>query len=398
MTASVIVPQSGSARITRLVKEVVPGTTPTGAQWLRLRNTGGQGASSEVETIESNELPGQVLGLRDIIRVGETGTFEYPFELLYDDTTDLLFESLLNNSFATDTLVPGTEEVVFTIEDELPRVKESEYVRNTKVGTFSVSLQSAQIVTGSWGGQGSTTGVAALRTVFPAAGAVTFTAPNVIDYSASSLPGTPPVAGDYVQITGADIPSNNGYYLITDVTGDLVTVSGSIAASAANASVQSDFTGETQYSLSAPAGETVSTVSAMKVGNNVEAKIDDEDVLLYGLRFPQVDINVTTELTDLREITEDAPYSTLPSDRTVELTINFHVINLFPIRKLRNDAEFKLEFSVSDSVGNKYTFTFPRCKSAPSSKGPATKGETMTGDWAIQSLLDPSNVNIQIDR
>ena len=177
-----------------------------------------------------------------------------------------------------------------------------------------------------------------------------------------------------------------------------MTVQGSITTSAADPAVTSAFTGETQYSLSSPNSEIISTVSAMKVGNNVEATIDGEDVLLYGLRFPQVDINVTTELTDLREITEDAPYATLPTDRTVELAINFHVINLYPIRKLRSDAEFAMTLSVSDPASNKYTFTFPRCKSAPSSKGPATRGETMTGDWNVQSLLDPSNVNIQIDR
>ena len=53
MTAAVIIPQSGSGRITRFVEETVPGTTPTSATWLRLRNTGGQGASSEDSTFLS---------------------------------------------------------------------------------------------------------------------------------------------------------------------------------------------------------------------------------------------------------------------------------------------------------------------------------------------------------
>ena len=410
MVSAVLLPQSGSGRQTFVVEEQIVGQTPTGVQWERLRNTGGDGTTSETTTVESNELPGEVLGLRDLVRTGERGLISYTFELSQNTVYEQFFESLLMGEFGTtapDELLPGDTIKTFTVEDWLPSVRSSESVTAAQITSMELTLTAQQIVTGTFTGSGASTAVNS-RTVIASAAAADITfavgVPGTIDVTTFAIPANTAV-GDYILVNGFTQAADNdinGYYRISGLPGgSIIEIEGEFPNAGASTGVATEtitFIGGAVAPIDTGGVDPIETDTPMRCGNQVDVRINDKDVLEYGLRIPEMTFTIENTAEDLIEITEDAPYASINVDRVITMSIQYHVINLEPINFLRQDEEFSLSVKIADLDGQSYEFTFPRCKSATANKGPAAKGEVMVGTWEVQALLDSTNINVGVQR
>lgn len=398
MSASVILPESGAKRVTRVIEEVSAGVTPVGA-WESLRNTGGNGVVVQYDTEESEELGDGQLGVSGLTRVDTLGSFEYPFEYNNSALYDKFLASVLSGTWAANQLVPGTTAKYFTVEDSFPSVRENIALLASQVTQFSLVVESGAAVKGTFQGEGATVGPGAVR-VIPVSNNINFAAgTNVISTTAATdVFATANVAvGDYIQVSNPGNAANAGYYRITAVAAKALTVDGTLVAD----------TGDNPTLTVSPrnlvdvTGGTVTpkdTSAIFRAGNNVDVKLDGSDVLAVGLRIPQLELRVTTPTERAREITLDSPYITIPNDRQVEVTFQWHVVNLRMLRNLAADQDHTLEFTVGNGTHSR-TFTCPRIKFAEGSPGAAGKGVTiMTGTSRMVSLLNGSGVNLQVNR
>jgi hypothetical protein len=109
-------------------------------------------------------------------------------------------------------------------------------------------------------------------------------------------------------------------------------------------------------------------------------------------------------VAELREVTLTEAYATSPTARTIDINLNYHLVDIAPIRYLNDDTEVGVRITVIDSegtsaaTGNKYVFTFPRCKTVSANAGDASKGSEMTGTWTLKALLNSSDIDMQVDR
>ena len=398
MPANVILPQSGAKRITRVIEETALGVTPVGA-WDLLRNTGGNGASADYQTEESEELGSDQLGISGLTRVDTLGNFEYPFEYSNSALFDLMLESLFESSFIADTMVPGSAVKTFTVEDEFAGVRETQFIRGARCTGFNLTIESGTTVKGTLTGEGADVGVGAARSIAVAAD-IDFIAPDIIDSTNVTDPWAAEnvAVGDYVLVEGAATPANDGYYKIIALpSAGQVQVDGIIAADTADSPTLT-VNPRTLVAETSGTENPKDTSPIFRAGTNVSVTLDGVDVLNFGLRIPQLEINITTPSERARDITEDSPYLTLLNDRQVEVTFQWHVINLEMLRNLEADGEHALVIVVGNGTHSR-TFTLPRAKFAEGAPGGAGRGVAiMTGSSRMVGLLNASNVNIQVDR
>lgn len=407
MAAGVILPQSGATRLTYITKETASETLPGSPTWDVLRNTGGAGITPNIETIQSSELSGSnVLGIRDIIRVSTLGQSDYNYEFSKGAPFELLLESLLQNDFGlnadgsaggnADLLTPGSKAVTFSIEDTFSDINQSIYLQGCRTSSMSFSMQSAQIVTGSFTAAGTNLGQNS-PTVFTSE-SVTFVASPATMTFTTNIPANIS-AGDHVRIQGST--SNDGYYEIASVdSATQLTVIGTLVAG--TQAVTAAFTGQTLFEVSTGSANAVNTSEAFKAGNSIQVEFkvgaSYQDSLHFGLRLPQADVTITTESNNLSEITEDQPFAIIATNRSVELALTYYLVNLYPLEQILGDKEFGVRITLTNSDSEGYIFTFPRCKSQSATPGDASLGSEISGSWTLQALLDATDVLMTVER
>jgi hypothetical protein len=235
---------------------------------------------------------------------------------------------------------------------------------------------------------------------------VAVTGGNTIDPSVSrTLPGGA-VVGSTVLITASDDAADIGLYKVTAIDADAVTVDGTLVNSAGK-SMTIYYAGATQQTTTANAASTNEPFIA---GNSVSVELSFDggstwiDSFLRGFRFPSAGFTVSVDVAELREVTLTEAYATSPTARTIDINLNYHLVDIAPIRYLNDDTEVGVRITVIDSegtsaaTGNKYVFTFPRCKTVSANAGDASKGSEMTGTWTLKALLNSSDIDMQVDR
>lgn len=416
MVASVVNPQVGSTRITRIVEETTSGQTPTGAQWEVFRNSGGAGVTPNIETITSSELTGtKVLGLRDVIRVATQGQADYNFEFSKGAPFELLMESLLQNKFGlapdgtagtADVLVPGSGEVTFTLEDEFADISDNVALSGCRATSLGISIVNQQIVTGTLTCLGTDITVQKQHDVANRDAADAFTGGDTITFATASITAQFPwlKAGMYVAIGGATTTSNDGYYRIAAITANTIEVDGSFINEVIPVSAIIRVSGQSVYSAKAGTIAATNTNQAFRSGDSIDLMFSEDggttwyDPEIAGYCFPQADVTINTESAQLYCITKDDPAYVVATNRTVELNLTYYLVNLSPVRTLLADKELAMRFTLNDPDGNAYQFMFPRVKSSDANAGDATLGSEMQGTWNLQALLDDNNLLVEITR
>lgn len=411
MTANVIPPQSGGRRSTNIKKESTPGTPAAGA-WETLRATGGSGVVGDVSTTESAELTGtSSLGLQDVIRTGEKANADYNFELSYAATANAPFEyfmeSALGGEWGDDTanrLIPGTKVLTLSVEDIFNDISKVQSVQSAIVSSFQLNITAGELVTGSVSLMGATYNVGTPTAI---AGTPTFSVANGNELTpdSGSVPSSA-VVGATVRITASDDDSDIGYYKITAVSSNTVTVDGSLTNGSTKAMT-------VLYSSSSIQGATPSAASANEpflAGDVLAVEITTDggttwrDSLDWGFRIPSMNITINNELAELREVTLTEAYAMRPVKRVVDVNVDYHLLDTYPMELLTAGTEIGIRVQMIDSMGtsaatgNKYIFTFPAVKTVAATAGDASLGSEMVGSWSLKALLNSSDVDVQVDR
>ena len=394
MTASVIKPPVGGERRTLLAIEAVSGITPSGATWYDMPNNGGSGVTQENDTTESEELT-PTLGTTDIVVVQRNGTFSYDFEMFRDDIAGshtYLFESLLANKFVANELVNGVaDNQSLVIEDGIESTKTYIHVNNAYATAFNLTIANGEIASGSWEGQG-TPQLNEAESVVGVANIDFLAGTNQIATGSGDLPLTV-VAGDYVLVSNANTPANNGYYPVISVDGaDLITVDGLLTADTSDSATL-------RYSPHTIVDGTIvpnQKYPKMKAGDFIEVEVDGSDTLDYGLRFTSATIAIARTREDLFEITLDKSFTSAGTALTVTVEFEWHQINDDLLRRLDAETEHAIVISANSIDGRKITFEFPRGKFSAGAFGSASKSATLAGTSTYTALLDPNNELVRI--
>ena len=140
---------SSQTRLASIV-EATYGTTPATPVFLEQRFTS-EGLNANIENVVSNEIRAD-RNVSDLVQVGANAGGNVDFELSYG-SFELWLESLMNSAWSVNTLKNGNTEKSFTIEKTFEGGATDQFHRFTGavVDSMSLSIQSQQIVTGSFG-------------------------------------------------------------------------------------------------------------------------------------------------------------------------------------------------------------------------------------------------------
>lgn len=396
MTAQVTRPPVGGERQTFVTIETVSGETPVAGTWYELPNNGGAGVSEEFDFTESEELT-PYLGANDTIKVSESGAFAYDFEMFRDDilgSHTFFMESLLSNKFAGNVLVNGTDDSQsLVIEDGIDPTRTYIHVNNGYATEFSLSISNGEIATGTWTGTG-TPQLSPLTEII-GVGDVDFNnANNSITLGSGQLPANVKV-GDFIAVSGANTPDNNGYYPIESLGGADEVLIGGVLTTDLSDSPTLKFSG-----ASIVDGGATKVLNQkypkMKAGDFITAELDGFDVLDFGLRFTSATISITRTREDLFEITETKSFSSTATEFSITVEFEWHQINDDLIRKLENEGEHSLLIGLNSLDGRTITFEFPRGKFTAGALGSASKSATLAGSSTFTALLDVNNEMVKI--
>lgn len=145
------------------IEESTYGTTPATPTLLEQRFTS-ESLNANIENIVSNEIRAD-RNVADTIQVGQNAGGAVDFELSYGTFDDWL-ESLMYGTWSSNVLKNGNTQKSFTIEKTFEAGATDQYHRFTGAiaNTLSLSMQTQQIVTGSFGflAKGASTAQAAI--------------------------------------------------------------------------------------------------------------------------------------------------------------------------------------------------------------------------------------------
>jgi len=132
------------------VAESTFGTTPSSPSFNELRFIPPISTSPTINTVQSQEMRSD-RNLSDLIAVGETASFDLPFELSYGSYDNLL-ESLMYNTWSTDVLKNGVAEKSQTIEVTYEAGATDQYHRflGAIANNLSLQMDAQSVVTGSF--------------------------------------------------------------------------------------------------------------------------------------------------------------------------------------------------------------------------------------------------------
>jgi hypothetical protein len=145
------------------IEETTYGTTPSTPTLLEQRFVS-ESLNANIENIVSNEIRAD-RNVSDTIQIGQNAGGSVDFELSYGSFDDWL-ESLMHGTWSSNVLKNGNTQKSFTVEKTFEAGATDQYHRFTGAiaNTLSLSMQTQQIVTGSFGflAKGATTAQAAI--------------------------------------------------------------------------------------------------------------------------------------------------------------------------------------------------------------------------------------------
>ena len=132
----------------KFVPESVYGVTPTNSSaWKYLRITG-EDFKGEPVTEESEELPGNELGVTEIIVSGQNVSGSINFEFSYQ-SFDWALEAVLGGTWASDTLSNGNTKRSFSFEKHLPDIGRFYVYKGMVVSGVDFKIDKNKRITGS---------------------------------------------------------------------------------------------------------------------------------------------------------------------------------------------------------------------------------------------------------
>ena len=293
----------GSRSSLSLVTEATFGTTPAGDFANLPFSTHSLNLTKDVLTgtdIEADRMP----------RVNRQGNRQVAGDIvvdLRDGDYDLLLESAMLNTFATNVLKVGVAPKFFSIEDYAADIDQARLFTGMSVSTMGISLAPNQMVTTTFGMVGKDMTMSATeKTQTAASGAAPFDA-----YSGDISIGNVGAPSAVAIVTALDFTLNNAY-APTFVIGDdsapsleygRAEVEGTMTAYFEDAALINRFLNETEteieVSVNDPTGANAYTFSFPRVKiNSADVGVDGPTSRMISMSF--VALYDTTEATNLK--------------------------------------------------------------------------------------------------